>query len=97
MGSAALISLIVYGNSFEWVGWLIQSLARTDERLRAVQHRNKVIAIAIMLPAAFFAGTTLPLFTVALLRDGAGEGAIGKVYAANTIGSIAGVFIAIHL
>ena len=97
MGSAALISLIVYGNSFEWVGWLIQSLARTDEGYALFNIGTAVIAIAIMLPAAFFAGTTLPLFTVALLRDGAGEGAIGKVYAANTIGSIAGVFIAIHL
>ena len=51
----------------------------------------------IMLPSAFFAGTTLPLFTVALLRAGAGERAIGRVYAWNTMGAIVGVFAAIHL
>lgn len=97
MGSAALISLAIYGNSFEWVGWLIQSLARTDQGYALFNMGTAVIAIAIMLPAAFFAGTTLPLFTVALLKEGAGEDAIGKVYAANTIGSIVGVFVAIHL
>src|SRR5690606_14944245 len=50
-----------------------------------------------MLPAAFFAGTTLPLFTVALLRAGFGERSIGRVYAWNTLGSILGVFVAIHV
>lgn len=55
------------------------------------------IAVLIMLPAAFFAGTTLPLFTVVLLRDGQGEGSIGRVYAWNTLGAILGVFAAIHI
>src|SRR5258708_31173136 len=50
-----------------------------------------------MLPATFFAGMTLPLLTGALLRRGAGEAAIGEVYAANTLGAIAGVLIAVHL
>src|SRR5690606_25131808 len=45
----------------------------------------------------FFAGTTLPLFTVVLLRAGFGERSIGRVYAWNTMGSIVGVFAAIHL
>jgi hypothetical protein len=39
---------------------------------------------------------TLPLITGALLRRGAGERAIGQVYAANTVGAIAGVLIAVH-
>src|SRR5690606_9899369 len=55
-----------------------------------------LIAILIMMPAAFFAGTTLPLFTVALLRDGQGEASIGRVYAWNTLGAILGVFATIH-
>ena len=49
-----------------------------------------------MLPATFFAGMTLPLITAALLRRGAGEAAIGQVYAANTLGAIAGVVVAVH-
>ena len=40
---------------------------------------------------------TLPLITGALLRRGSGERAIGQVYAANTLGAIAGVLIAVHL
>ena len=41
-----------------------------------------------MLPATLLAGMTLPLITGALLRGGAGERAIGQVYAANTLGAI---------
>ncbi len=40
---------------------------------------------------------TLPLFTLALLRRGAGEAAVGRVYAANTLGAIVGVFACVHL
>lgn len=97
MGVAALASLAVYANAFAWVGWLMQALAKTDGGYVLYNLGTATIAIAIMLPAAFFAGTTLPLFTVALLRDGQGERSIGRVYAWNTLGSIAGVFAAIHL
>lgn len=97
MGVAALASLAVYANAFAWVGWLIDSLTKTDGGYALFNLGTATIAIAIMLPAAFFAGTTLPLFTVALLRAGHGERAIGRVYAWNTLGSIVGVFTAIHL
>lgn len=96
MGVAALASLAVYANAFAWVGWLIQALTKTDAGYAMFNLGTATTAIAIMLPAAFFAGTTLPLFTVALLRNGQGERAIGRVYAWNTLGSIAGVFAAIH-
>lgn len=96
MGVAALASLAVYANAFAWVGWLMEALAKTDGGYALYNLGTAIIAIAIMLPAAFFAGTTLPLFTVTLLRDGQGERAIGRVYAWNTLGSIAGVFAAIH-
>lgn len=97
MGIAALASLLVYANAFAWVGWLMQSLSKTDGGYALFNFGTAAIAIAIMLPAAFFAGTTLPLFTVALLKEGFGERAIGRVYAWNTLGSILGVGIAIHL
>ena len=97
MGIAALASLAVYANAFAWVGWLIRSLAPTDGGYILFNLGTATIAIAIMLPAAFFAGTTLPLFTVTLLRAGLGERSIGRIYAWNTLGSIAGVFVAIHL
>src|SRR6185436_14290902 len=55
------------------------------------------IAALVMLPATFCAGMTLPLLTGALLRDGAGEAAVGRIYAANTLGAIAGVVLAVHI
>jgi hypothetical protein len=55
------------------------------------------VALLVMFPAAFFAGSTLPLFTISLLRKGQGERAIGRVYAANTFGAIIGVFAVVHL
>jgi len=97
MGVAALASLAVYANAFAWVGWLMQSLAKTDGGYTLFNLGTASIAIAIMLPAAFFAGTTLPLFTVTLLRAGHGERSIGRVYAWNTVGAIVGVFAAIHV
>lgn len=96
MGLAALFSLTLYGNAFGWVSWIMQGLARTENGYAFYTMWTAGIAILIMLPAAFFAGTTLPLFTVTLLRAKHGERAIGQVYAWNTIGSIAGVFIAMH-
>ncbi|EHM55988.1 fused MFS/spermidine synthase [Cardiobacterium valvarum] len=97
MGLAALFSLIVYSHAFDWVGWLMGGLEKTANGYTLYSFGTAVIAICIMLPAAFFAGTTLPLFTVTLLRKGHGERVIGQVYAWNTIGSIAGVFAAMHL
>nr|WP_296014820.1 fused MFS/spermidine synthase [uncultured Acidovorax sp.] len=96
MGIAALGSLMVYANSFAWVEWLLGALTKTDGGYNLFNFGTASIAIIIMLPAAFFAGTTLPLFTVTLLRAGLGERAIGRVYAWNTLGSIAGVVLAIH-
>lgn len=96
MGLAALSSLVLYANAFEWVGWLIGALAPSEGGYALYNLGTGAIAIAIMLPAAFFAGTTLPLFTVVLLRSGFGERSIGRVYAWNTMGSIVGVFAAIH-
>lgn len=96
MGLTALLALMLYANAFGWVGFLMESLSRTDNAYRLFNLGTAAIAVLIMLPTAFFAGTTLPLFTVALLRDGQGESSIGRVYAWNTLGAILGVFAAIH-
>ncbi|QOC23447.1 fused MFS/spermidine synthase [Wenzhouxiangella sp. AB-CW3] len=96
MGLTALLALALYANAFTWVGFMMDSLSRTDGGYSLFNLGTAAIAILIMMPTAFFAGTTLPLFTVALLRDGQGEPSIGRVYAFNTIGAIVGVFAAIH-
>lgn len=97
MGLAALASMFIYANSFEWVGWLMKVIVRSAEGYAAYNLASGVIAVLVMFPAAFFAGMTLPLLTLALLRSGRGERSIGQAYAFNTIGAIVGVLAAVHL
>ncbi|MBI3042052.1 MAG: spermidine synthase [Betaproteobacteria bacterium] len=97
MGLLALATLVVYGRTFELMQWLLAALARSDAGYAVFNLGSHLIALAVMFPAAFCAGMTLPLITHALLRRGTGERAIGAVYAANTVGAIAGVFFAVHV
>ena len=96
MGIAALATLPVYGGSFYVMQWLVNSLTATEAGYGAFNVVSHAIALAVMFPAAFCAGMTLPLITATLLRLGSGERAIGQVYAANTAGSIVGVLAAVH-
>ena len=97
MGIAALGSLFVYGRAFDWVAALMQGLGRTEQGYAFFNFATGLISLAVMFPAAFFAGMTLPLLTLALLRRGGGERAIGRTYAANTVGAIIGVLLTVHL
>jgi spermidine synthase len=97
MGLLALATLPVYDVTFDLMEALMRGLARTDTGYLLFNLSGQGIAALVMLPATFCAGMTLPLITGALLRRGAGERAIGGVYAANTVGAIAGVLLAVHL
>jgi spermidine synthase len=97
MGLLALSTLLLYGNTFEVMRWMIKSLSRTEAGYAYFNLSSNAIAMGIMLPATFCAGMTLPLITFVLIREGCGERSIGAVYAANTVGAILGVFFAIHL
>jgi len=97
MGIAAIATLPVYSSTFRAMEFAMQSLSRSEGGYLAFNLVSHGIALAVMFPAAFFAGMTLPLITASLLRHGAGERAIGQVYAANTAGAIVGVAIAVHL
>jgi predicted membrane-bound spermidine synthase len=96
MGLAALATIPVYHWSYEWMEWALVVLKREDAAYPLFNLFCHAIAFAVMLPATFLAGMTLPLFTNALLKSGHGERAIGQVYAANTLGAIAGVVLAVH-
>ena len=96
MGLAALATLPVYDHTFALMEWLMKGLARSEAGYLFFNLSGQAIAALVMLPATFCAGMTLPLITGALIRRGAGEAAIGKVYAANTLGAIAGVLLAVH-
>jgi predicted membrane-bound spermidine synthase len=97
MGLAALASLIAYDHTFDAVAWLMNALTRSDSGYTIYNWATGAGALLIMAPTAFFAGMTLPLFTLALMRQGGREASVGRVYAANTIGAIVGVFAAVHL
>jgi spermidine synthase len=96
MGLAALATLPVYDRSFELMEFLMKGLARTDAGYLLFNLAGQSVSALVMLPATFLAGMTLPLITGALLTAGAGERAIGRVYAVNTLGAIAGVIVAVH-
>ncbi len=97
MGLAALATLPVYDFTFSLMETLMKGLARSETGYWLFNLSGAAIAALVMLPATFCAGMTLPLLTGALLRRGAGESAIGRVYAANTLGAIAGVVLAVHI
>jgi spermidine synthase len=97
MGVAAMLTLPLYGALFDGFAFLLAGLARTDPGYTLFHVASAAIALAVMLPATFLAGMTLPLITHRLLVAGVGERAIGSVYAANTFGAILGVIVAVHV
>src|SRR5688572_12888430 len=97
MGLLALLTLPIYDLSFSLMEALMKGLARSATGYLFFNLSGQAVAALVMLPAAFCAGMTLPLITAALLRKGAGEAAIGQVYACNTLGAIAGVVLAVHV
>jgi predicted membrane-bound spermidine synthase len=97
MGLAALATVIVYHHTFDWMAAALRVLQHNDEAYPLFNLFCHALAFSVMLPATFFAGMTLPLFTHVLLRNGHGERAIGQIYAANTLGAIAGVLLAVHM
>lgn len=97
MGVCALLTLPLYNHTFDIMAWLMSGLSRTEQGNVLFTLAQTVIALAVMLPATFCAGMTLPLISYYLFRHANGERAIGQVYAANTIGAIAGVLLTVHL
>jgi len=94
MGGLAVATMTVYIASFDGMAWLLQSLAKTDEGYTVFSVARYAICLAVMLPATFCAGITLPLITRMLLGAGVGERAIGAVYSINTFGCIVGAALA---
>lgn len=97
MGLTALLTLPIYIHAFDWMAFLRHGLALTEQGYSLFLVASHGIALIVMLPTTFLAGMTLPLFTYALLQRGGGEQSIGRIYAANTLGAIVGVVIAVHV
>lgn len=94
MGLAALVSIPVYAGSFDLVATMVESTSGKPLGYALFNIGRYGLAMVVMLPATVLAGMTLPLLTAALLRAGAGERAIGRVYGVNTVGAVSGSVLA---
>ena len=94
MGTLAIATLPLYLASFGWTLSIFHTFGLTENGYRAFTLSRYAICLAVMLPATFCAGMTLPLITRMLVTSSTGERAIGLVYGVNTLGSIIGVAIA---
>ena len=97
MGLLAIMTLVVYDQTFYVMEWLLGHLGKTQSGYLQYVLSSNGICLALMLPTTFCAGMTLPLITHTMFRRNAGEKSIGYVYAANTIGAIAGIVFAVHV
>lgn len=91
MGALALASFPLFLASFRWTAQLLAALGVSPQGYALFNVTRYGLCLAVMLPATFCAGMTLPLITRLLMRTEAGEAAVGLVYGVNTIGSIVGV------
>jgi spermidine synthase len=97
MGLCALMTIFMYGYSFEAMSLLMTALDETGPGYVLFSAFSHMITLLIMLPATICAGMTLPLFTYALIRRGHAENCIGQIYAANTLGAICGVLFTVFI
>ena len=94
MGTLALATLPLYLYSFAWMSDAVSTFPHDDGGYRLFTLVRYGISLAVMLPATFCAGTTLPLITRSLMAAGHGERAVGATYGVNTLGSILGAALA---
>lgn len=97
MALAAVLSLWLYHFSFDWMAFLMDSFVRKESTYGVHLIFSGLIAMAIMLPATFCAGMTLPLITRLILKTSKREKGVGYVYSANTLGAIIGIFLSVHV
>lgn len=97
MGLLAASTVLTYGYTFDAMLALMGTVARTDAGYALFNLGSFALVLAVMLPATVCAGMTLPLLTLALVRRGHGEASSGRVYAANTLGALLGVGLAVHV
>jgi len=97
MGAFAALTIFFYHSGFEFLAWVLSGLGRTPTGYSLYLGASGLLTLAFVFPTTFCAGMTLPLITHTLLKTPQGESAIGNTYAANTLGSIAGILLTVHL
>lgn len=95
MGLTAVASVaLFYVVSFDAMSWLVDTLPGQRAGYALFNLSRYGLCLVVMLPSTVLAGMTLPVITGTLLRTGAGEEVIGRVYGINTVGSVTGAAIA---
>lgn len=94
MGAFAAMSLYLYRPFFDAVQGAHGIFAKTEAAYPVYSAFKYLLCLALMFPAAFCAGMTLPLITWRLFRETGRESFTGLVYGWNTLGSIGGAAIA---
>ncbi len=97
MGVLAIASLLIFHYSFDAMHVLLDTIQRKDSTYPVFLFFSGLFCLAMMLPATFCAGMTLPLVTKLAINSKVGERGIGFIYASNTLGAITGIFLSIHL
>lgn len=96
MAFFAFFTILSYDALFDIMAFVFKSINRNNEGYNIYILINHLLALIIMLPASIFAGMTLPLITHILFQKQSNKKIIGYVYAANTLGSIVGIIIAMN-
>lgn len=94
MGTFAVLSIYLYRPFFDAIQASHQLFAKTEAAFPLYSVFKYLLSLALMFPAAFCAGMTLPLITWRLVRETGREIHTGLVYGWNTIGSIVGAALA---
>ena len=97
MGACALLSTLTYGKMFYLMRFVVEALSKNEQGYLLFNLFSHGICMLIMLPSTICAGMVLPLIIHLFYKNGYGEENIGKVYSINTLGSIAGVVIAVWI
>ncbi|MCB9496121.1 MAG: hypothetical protein H6686_04450 [Fibrobacteria bacterium] len=90
MAASALVPILLYEPLFRASNHLNRVLVRSVEAWPFHAFAQFLFAAAVMIPAAYFAGMTLPLATRFLCQRHGDESFTGRVYAWNTFGAILG-------
>lgn len=94
MGLAALGTLYFHGTFFSAMNMSNLVFMESAPGYHAWSFFKFILAVLWMVPASFFAGTTLPLITYSLIRKTRNDSCTGKVYGFNTMGAITGALLA---
>lgn len=97
MGVFAAMSIVFYDQTFSVMQFFISALSQNNSGYVLFNLLCHGLTFVFMLPVTICAGMTLPLLTQSMVNNGHGEASIARVYSANTLGSLLGVLLALHL